>query len=117
MWQGLPVMTTVSSYTGGNFSLIKTSTSLVGNAYYEDSVRGTNLVRKAAQLVSEIENLTKNPKSFDDYFKKSEDTVPLDNPEYFKEFMERIKEQLKEDDKPFTVMNFIEAQKSLKISV
>ena len=110
-------MTTVSSTMGGNFSLIKTSTSLVGNNYYEDSVRGTNLVRKAAQLVSEIENLTKNPKSFDDYFKKSEENLPLDNPEYFKEFMERIKKQLKEDGKPFTVMNFIEAQKSLKVSV
>ena len=110
-------MTTVSSYTGGNFSLIKTSTSLVGNAYYEDSVRGTNLVRKAAQLVKEIESIRTNPKSFDDYFKDTPEVLPLDSADYFKEFMERIKEQLKEDGKPFTVMNFIEAQRSLKISV
>lgn len=83
------------------------------NAY--SNLSGTNLLRKAAQLVKDIEGLDKAP-SFKDYLNKN--AIDLNqlysySPQEFADFIEEIKAKLKADDKPLTVLNVVEAQRSL----
>lgn len=83
------------------------------NSY--ENLNGTNLLRKAAQLVRDIEGLNKAP-SFQNYLKQNSldlNQLYTYSPEDFSNFINEIKTKLKESNKPLTVINVLEAQRSL----
>lgn len=87
---------------------------LISNNFTIDR-NGTNLLRKAAQLVQDIESLGDAP-SFEQLLEQN--SVDLNqlfnvNPQDFADFVESVKANLEENDKPLTVLNFIEAQNNL----
>tara|TARA_B100002003_G_C13730190_1_gene364983 strand:+ start:141 stop:488 length:348 start_codon:yes stop_codon:yes gene_type:complete len=70
-------------------------------------VNGSNLVRKAAQLVNDIENTRDRP-SFQELYGSS-----ALNETSFQTFVDKIKAELEKTDKPFTLLNVIGAQNTL----
>ena len=82
---------------------------------FSSNRNGENLLRKASQLVQDIESLQDRP-SFDQVLKQN--SIDLNElfqitPQDFSDFLKTIKTQLEENEKPLTVLNFIEAQRDL----
>ena len=101
-----------TAFQTGTISLYKGNVSFTGIKFYDDAVRGSNLVAKATQLVNDLEAARERPK-FESIFDDAPDFLKLDSPEYFNKLLSEIKEQLRNTHKPLTVLNFIEARESL----
>lgn len=79
-----------------------------GGAAYQNMINGSNLVRKAAQMVSDIEGLRNKP-AFGSLYKPTEITEKT-----FQNLVDAIKSQLTKDGgKPFTLLNVIGAQETI----
>lgn len=102
----------ISNSTYGQTSfvpLVNRNSTSTGNIY------DVNLFRKATQLIKDIEYIDQKP-SFESYL--AENSIDLNqlfnvNPQDFADFVSAVKSSLEKDDKPLTVLNFIEAQNSL----
>ena len=99
-------------YLSGTENLYKPNPSFTGIRFYDDGVRGTNLINKATQLVNDLES-ARNLPSFDNLISTKPPRLLIDGPQYFETLLKDILAQLKETDKPLTVLNFIEARNAL----
>ena len=106
------VQTISNPYLSGTVNLYKPNPSFTGVRLYDDAVRGTNLINKAAQLVNDLES-SRNLPSFDTLISAKQTRPLIDATQYFETLLKDILAQLKETDKPLTVLNFIEARNDL----
>jgi hypothetical protein len=96
-----------------------------GNTAFMNIINGNNLVRKSAQLVNDIEGLRDAPKTLEALNAtlskpniKAESAKPAGfpatiNETSFQTLVDKINAQLEKSDKPFTLLNIIDAQKML----
>lgn len=105
----------ISNFYAGTNPLYKGNPAFTGVRFYDDAVRGTNLIAKAAQLVNDLE-AARNVPSFQTLFKESAKTFEkpfISGEDYFANLVKDVRATLEKDNKPLTVLNFIEAQRSL----
>lgn len=88
---------------------LKTTSPLLGagsgNAY-QNTINGNNLIRKAAQLVSDIEGLGKKSAL-------KNISLPKLNETSFQKLVDDIKAQLAKTGKPLSILYVLEAQNQL----
>lgn len=106
------IQTISTTHLSGTVNLYKPNPSFTGIRFYDDAVRGTNLIYKAAQLVNDLES-ARNLPSFDSLYGAKQNRPLINGPQYFEDLIQDILVQLKETDKPLTVLNFIEARDTL----
>lgn len=105
----------MSSFISTFNALYRPNPFFTGLRFYDDAVRGQNLIAKATQLVNDLEAARTRP-DFDALLGKTPDRAILNGPQSFEQLLEDIVGQLKKIDKPLTVLNFIEARTALSDS-